>query len=382
VVLLATAFVTGAATVGVAADVDSGQGPTPQDQGSAPAAQPAAPPADTTPSETTPPPPAEQPQPKPDQPKPDQSTPQEPGPDQSQPDQPATGEPSPAPPQLEPLPDVAPAAAEPAPVAAPPAAEPPAPPALASITDPLAGLKAHHSESSEPVATKSQFPECKKVADPAACNRKFGELIDREQADCSSEAQVGIGTTPACRQAYRDFHTFQTCVDEPNYDACAAQLAANPCFKDASSGPCDSFLNLDRIEKCKNSSASPSFECQVVQAARELFCTIGGGLRTDNENNKPRPRCSAGGGSEEQNSPGSRALPGSNQLATAGLVDPGARGDVGLKEVASASSSTSKKPKTTELPRTGQDVWPLILIGLLLVGAGLVVRRRSAAPVR
>lgn len=346
-ILLTIALAAGVGASSVSADpVESGTDPatpgatpeTPPAPESAPAPEPAVPPATAEPPASVAPP-AEEPLPAPSLPAPVDSGPA------------APSEPS-APPAAEPLP--------PAPLSQPTLAAP-----IRPAEARRSSAAAHHdADSPRAAASKENFDkECGSVSDPAACRKELSDLSDRVSAACPDRRPHA---TPECLKAATEFGTRKVCVGESDPDACAARLAQNPCSTDPASDACLDFITpfaANRVPGCPPKSGPASFQCEVLEYAFRVKCTVVGGC--------------GGGGSEESNSPTSRAnpVPPDNQFASAGLVDPGARGDAGLEDVSAAPSggkADEHAPKS--LPQTGARVWAFALAGLIVLAAGALLR--------
>ena len=74
------------------------------------------------------------------------------------------------------------------------------------------------------------------------------------------------------------------------------------------------------------------------------------------------------------------ATPAAQASAAAAQATPAAQaGVLGAQTTLSSPKSSNGSVQGTALPFTGFPLWPAVLIGLSLIGAGLTVRRRSAA---
>ena len=69
-----------------------------------------------------------------------------------------------------------------------------------------------------------------------------------------------------------------------------------------------------------------------------------------------------------------------SSAATAQGAPAAQAGVLGAQTTLSSPKSSNGSVQGTSLPFTGFPLWPVVLIGLSLIGAGLTVRRRSAAP--
>jgi hypothetical protein len=75
------------------------------------------------------------------------------------------------------------------------------------------------------------------------------------------------------------------------------------------------------------------------------------------------------------------STPAAQSSAAAAQGTPAAQaGVLGAQTTLSSPKSSNGSVQGTALPFTGFPLWPAVLIGLSLLGAGLTVRRRSAAP--